>query len=78
MKRTTIEVSEATAALLAELANRCTEIDRERDGATTHGKLTIAGLVAMLAEDAAMVVSRPGSWEGSNMHSVLTSHGYEI
>lgn len=78
MKRIEIEVSETTAAQLAELAARCTEIDKERDGGTSHGALTLEGLVAMLAEDAAMVIQRPGSWEGSNMHTVLTAHGYEI
>ena len=35
-------------------------------------------LVAMLVEDAAMVVSRPGSWEGANMASVFASHGYDV
>jgi hypothetical protein len=32
----------------------------------------------MLAEDLGMVLTRPGSWEGTNMAQVLTSHGYEI
>jgi hypothetical protein len=35
-------------------------------------------LAAMLLEDAGMVISRPGSWEGSNMTDVLRSHGYRI
>ena len=29
-------------------------------------------------EDAAMVMTRPGSWEGSNMAQVLMSHGYDV
>ena len=78
MRRIEIEVSDETAAQLAELAARCTEIDKERDGGTSHGPLAIESLVAMLVEDAAMVITRPGSWEGSNMHTVLTAHGYEI
>jgi hypothetical protein len=32
----------------------------------------------MLAEDCGMVLTRPGSWEGTNMGQVRTSHGYEI
>lgn len=78
MRRFTIEVSDDTAARLAELAKLCTAADKERGGATTHGELTVSGLLAMLADDAAMVLTRPGSWEGSNMATVLTSHGYEV
>lgn len=44
--------------------------------ACTHGLLTVAGTLAMLAEDVGMVWTRPGSWEGSNMAQVLSSHGY--
>ncbi|SIT04582.1 hypothetical protein LN047_20975 [Achromobacter sp. JD417] len=43
----------------------------------THGLLTVAGALEMLAEDLGMVGSRPGSWEGSNMAQVLASHGYD-
>lgn len=78
MKRIQIEVSEQTAATLADLARRCTESDTDRNGATTHGPLTVARLLAMLAEDAALVIDRPGSWEGANMAQVFTSHGYEV
>lgn len=46
------------------------------EGAGTHGLLTVASALEMLAEDLGMVDSRPGSWEGSNMAQVLTSHGY--
>lgn len=77
-RQITIEVSAETAHLLAELATRCTEADQDRDGFTSHGPLTIDGLVAMLLEDAAMVVSRPGSWEGANMGRVFASHGYDV
>lgn len=78
MKRITITVSEGTAEALAELAKECSAADKSRDGATSHGSLTPAKLLAMLAEDAGMVVTRPGCWEASNMHQVLTSHGYEV
>ena len=73
-----IEVSEEVAANLAELARRCSQADEERNGATTHGPVEPADILAMLAEDAAMVVSRPGSWEGSGMAQHLSAHGYEI
>jgi len=78
MAQITIEVSDDDAANLAELAQRCAEADKERDGATTHGPIDVAGLLAMLAQDAAMVIRRPGSWEGANMAQVFTSHGYEV
>jgi len=78
MPKFTIEVSDDDAAHLAELAQRCAEADKERDGATTHGAVDVAGLLAMLAEDAAMVIRRPGSWEGAGMAQHLASHGYEV
>lgn len=78
MPRLTVEVSDDTAARLKELAQRCSEIDKERSGGTTHGELTAKALLAMLAEDAAMILSRPGSWEASNMATVFASHGYEV
>ena len=76
--KVTIEITEKTAAELAELVKLCTEIDAEREGATTHGPLTVERLLVMLADDAGMVISRPGSWEGSNMATVLSSHGYQL
>jgi hypothetical protein len=53
-------------------------VDEERDGATTRGALTVERLLAMLAEDCGMVISRPGSWEGSGMANLLASHGYDL
>lgn len=38
--------------------------------------MTIAALAGMLLKDAAMVVSRPGCCEASNLYQVLVSHGY--
>ncbi|OAN50521.1 hypothetical protein A6A04_18180 [Paramagnetospirillum marisnigri] len=73
-----VEVSAETARLLAELATWCTEADQANKSCTSHGPLTVDGLVAMLVEDAAMVVSRPGSWEGANMAQVFASHGYQV
>ena len=78
MKRITVQVSEETAASLAELATRCAEEHKRRNGFTSHGALTVSTLLAMLAQDAGMVISWPGSWEGSNMVQLLSSHGYEV
>lgn len=55
----------------------CNLAEASRDGATTHGKLDVPRLLAMLAEDVAMTNTRPGSWEGANMQQVLDSHGYQ-
>lgn len=76
MPQIRIEVSEETAAALDELATLCREADQRRQGATTHGPLTRASLLAMLAEDAAQIIERSGSWEAANMRQVLQSHGY--
>lgn len=78
MKRITIEVSDQDKEQLEELVKLCNRIDGIREGATTHGPLTVPRLLAMLAEDAALVLRRPGSWEGATMHQLLTSHGYEV
>ncbi len=78
MKRIWIDVSDETAATLARLMKACNESHDARDGFTTHGKLSPERLLAMLVEDAAMVITRPGSWEGSNMAQVLMSHGYDV
>lgn len=78
MKRITITISDETAAALADLASMCTDADEARSGATTHGALTKNRLLSMLAEDAGLVMTRPGCWEASNMHQVLVSHGYAV
>lgn len=54
----------------------CNQVHSARDGANTHGQLTIETALAMLAEDLALTATRPGSWEGANMLQVLCSHGY--
>lgn len=74
----TITVPAATANALQRLAGRCAAADRRRAGATTHGALSdINDLIMMLAEDAAMVVTRPGSWEATAMADLLGRHGYQ-
>ena len=66
---------EEYANLLAVVAT-CNLAEMNNQGATTHGKLDVPKLLLMLAEDAAMTNTRPGSWEGANMLQVLDSHGY--
>jgi hypothetical protein len=78
MTTVTIEIPDDLAYQLTELASRCTEADQDRGGATTHGPLTVSTLLAMLAEDAVMILTRPSSWEGSNMNTVLSAHGYQF
>ena len=73
-----IDISAQITRSIAELAERCTVANQERAGATTHGPLTAKTLLAMLAEDAALTITRPGSWEGSNMATALESHGYRL
>jgi hypothetical protein len=77
-RRIVVTLDQATAESLDKLAIACSAVDRARDGFTSHGPLTPAALLRMLAEDAGMVMSRPGSWEGSNMAEVLCAHGYEL
>lgn len=69
-------LSEDTYANLLAVVDHCNQADDRNKGATTHGKLDVSGLLAMLADDAAMTNSRPGSWEGANLQQVLDSHGY--
>jgi len=64
----------ATIRTLLHSVNTSPQVREERG--CTHGPLTVAGLLAMLAEDVGMVETRPGCWEASNMAQVLTSHGY--
>lgn len=70
-------VSPQVLTSLNALVVRCNE-SCDSGIANSHGRLTVQRLLAMLAEDAAMVVSRSGSWEGSNMANVLQSHGYDV
>ena len=74
-KRTvTIELDADTARDLARLL----ELFGDGTEETTHGRLTVEGLAAMLLEDAGLIVSRPGCWEAANMAGVLESHGYAV
>lgn len=72
----TLHLSDEVIQNLFTVARNCTVSHQANDGFTSHGELDITGLLTMLAQDAAMTNSRPGSWEGANMQNVLTSHGY--
>jgi hypothetical protein len=72
-----VPLNHETYMSLLALVDSCNRADQSRDGATTHGKLDIPKLFAMLAEDAAMTVTRPGCWEAANFQQVLDSHGYQ-
>lgn len=78
MKRIQIEIDDQTAAALADLIRKVNAKDNAGPYPyNSHGPLTVKKLAAMLLEDAGMVISRPGSWEGSNMADVLRCHGYK-
>ncbi len=68
-----IEITREEAEMIEEFitGNRTGEFN-------SHGPLDMTVLARMLMEDVALAVRRPGSWEGSNMIQVLTSHGYTI
>lgn len=68
-----IEISDKNAALIEEFMD-----ENQSDEFNSHGPLDMIVLAEMLLEDVALTVSRPGSWEGSNMIQVLTSHGYTV
>jgi hypothetical protein len=67
-----IEITDKDEALIAEFLH-----DNQTDEFNSHGPLDMIVLAGMLLEDVALAVRRPGSWEGSNMIQVLTSHGYK-
>ncbi len=76
MKRITIEVPKETSQALDTLVRNENEYMAGNDGFCSHGYLTVEKLLEMLAEDAGMVETRPGSWEGAGMAEVLARHGY--
>lgn len=77
MPRITIEISASGARAIQSLVDRMNQHDNLECG-TSHGEMTMKKLITLLAEDAALVESRPGSWEGANMAAVLQSHGYRV
>ncbi|MEC9356513.1 MAG: hypothetical protein VX836_01435 [Pseudomonadota bacterium] len=73
MIRIHVEISDDDNRLIEE-ALEC----MSRSEANTHGRLDLPRLAAMLLEDVALAVRRPGSWEGAHMIQVLESHGYPV
>lgn len=68
-----IEIPEKEAALIKQFLD-----DNQSGEFNSHGPLDMIVLAGMLLQDVALAVRRPGSWEGSNMIQVLTSHGYTV
>jgi hypothetical protein len=71
--RITIDIRDEDAELIREFLDYTRTLDTTFN---SHGPLDMKRLARMLLEDVALAVRRPGSWEGSNMWQVLTSHGY--
>jgi hypothetical protein len=71
-------ISDEEANSLSELARRCALAHAKHSSATTHGALDLAGLLALLIEDAVMIIDAPDSCEAKAMGQLLRSHGYEI
>ena len=69
----TVEVSDDDVKLIQQLLDSFAE-----DEFNTHGKLDLPKLAGMLLADVGLAWRRPGSWEGANMHQVLSSHGYQV
>lgn len=44
----------------------------------TNEPVTPKELTAVLKEDVVLAAERPGSWEGANMLTVLTAHGFML
>lgn len=73
MPKFTVDVSEEDLKLIERGLQRMNGSD-----GNSHGPLDVQRLAAMLMQDVALAVRRPGSWEGANMYQVLTSHGYPL
>ncbi|MBX9840406.1 MAG: hypothetical protein K2Z80_01220 [Xanthobacteraceae bacterium] len=66
-----IEISSEDATLIRQFTAATT------DEHSSHGRLSLKALAEMLMQDVALMVRRPGSWEGASMIALLSSHGYE-
>jgi hypothetical protein len=69
----TVDISDADVELIREFLATTKTVT-----ASTHGPLDMRKLTTMLLEDVALMVERPGSWEGANMAQVMSSHGYSL
>jgi hypothetical protein len=70
-----MKITVETCADQDEFINRFLGMAQDRDG-NSSGALTPEKLVKMLLDDVVQMMRRPGSWEGSNMQAVMSSHGY--
>jgi hypothetical protein len=77
---TTPDPIEVTVVLSGADAELIREFLKTTQGTlfSSHGPLDLTRLAGMLLEDVALMMRRPGSWEGSNMERVMFCHGYEL
>ena len=69
----TVDISEEEVGLIREFLAATKEVTL-----SSHGPLNMQKLASMLLQDVALMVQRPGSWEGANMAQVMSSHGYSL
>ena len=69
----TVDISEEEVGLIRLFLASTREVTF-----STHGQLNMQKLASMLLQDVALMVQRPGSWEGANMAQVMSSHGYSL
>jgi hypothetical protein len=67
----TIDIPDDTAQLIEEYLAYYGKSE-----CSSHGPLTLQRLMTMLVEDLELSITKNGSWQGSNMQSVLRAHGY--
>lgn len=70
-----VEISKANVAFIKEALRALHDSD---PNSNSHGRLNLHRLAAMLLEDVALAIQRPGSWEGANMLRLLECHGYRL
>lgn len=74
-----VELTEEIVVALTQLAGRCNHCSAVSDGFASHGaSFNVAKLLAMLAEDAAMMITQPDSWQSAHMRRVFAAHGYRV
>ena len=73
MPKFTVDVSEEDLKLIERGLLRMNHSD-----GNSHGPLDVQRLAAMLMQDVALAVRRPGSWEGDHMSQLLCAHGYPL
>lgn len=73
MRRITIQVTEDQYEEIKHFVGFLNQSKPENEP-----ERTINQFIEMLAEDLYWASRRPGSWEGANMRTVLSSHGYDL